>query len=150
MKLMRTTRPAARRMRDDFDRLVEQILPEPFLGTPFFPIPEAQQAWLPPCDLTETEADFVLRVEAAGIPKENLDVKLVGDVVTISGKRERMEESRGETEIWQEREVGAFARSLRLPAPVVEKDVQATYHDGVLTVRMPKVVKAKEQRITIS
>ena len=60
-----------------------------------------------------------------------------------------MEQQRGEPYLWQEREIGNFFRTLRLPAPVVEADVDATYKDGILTVRLPKVAPAIENKIVI-
>jgi HSP20 family protein len=103
----------------------------------------------PHLDLTETDNEFVLRVEVPGIPKENVDVQLVGDVLTISGHRDKTTEKQGETCLWREQEYGQFSRALRLPMPVIGAKVDAIHNDGVLTVRLPKAVPAVSTRITI-
>jgi len=90
-----------------------------------------------------------VRLEAPGIHKENLDVKLAGDLLTITGRREHMEEKRGETYLWKEREMGNFVRTMKLPLPVVEEEIVATFEEGVLNVRLPKVAKAIENKISI-
>ncbi len=148
MKLIHTARPTLRRVTPDADRLFERIFPEQFFGNLFEPIPVPTD-WMTACDITETDAEYIVRLEAPGVHKENMDVKLAGDLLTITGRREHMEESRGETELWKEREVGKFVRTMRLPAPVVEADINATYEDGVLNIRLPKVAKAIESKISI-
>lgn len=148
MKLMQTTRPALRRVTPDTDRLLERMFAEPFFGNLFEPVPTTTD-WMPACDVTETDVEYIVRLEAPGVHKENLDVKLAGDLLTITGHRERMEEKRGETELWKEREIGKFVRTMRLPAPVVEAEINAAYEDGVLNIRLPKVMKAIESKISI-
>jgi HSP20 family protein len=149
MKLMHVARPTLRRVTPDADRMFERIFPEPFFGNMFEPVPTTTD-WMPAIDVTETDVEYIIRLEAPGIHKENLDVKLTGDLLTITGHRERMEEKRGETELWKEREIGNFLRTMRLPAPVVEAEINATYEDGVLIIRLPKVAQAVESKISIT
>ena len=148
MKLMHLARPMTRRVNPEVDRFFDRILPEPFFGNVFEPIQSATE-WLPACDVTETDEEYIVRLEAPGIHKENLDVKLVGDLLTITGRREHMEEKRGETYLWKEREMGNFVRTMKLPLPVVEEEIVATFEEGVLNVRLPKVAKAIENKISI-
>lgn len=148
MKLMHTARPTLRRVTPEVDRMFERVFPESFLGNLFEPVPTITD-WVPACDVTETDAEYIVRLEAPGIHKENLDVKLAGDLLTITGHREHMEQKRGETELWKEREIGKFLRTMRLPAPVVEAEIKASYEDGVLNIRLPKVAKAVENKISI-
>ena len=70
-------------------------------------------------------------------------------VIFITGRRELMTEASGETYLRREREVGKFVRTLRLPAPVVEKEVKATYEDGLLIIHLRKVAPAVANRIVI-
>ncbi len=148
MKLVHATRPTFRRVNTEVDRFFDRLWPERFGANIFEPIEQAAD-WIPAYDVTETDADFIVRLEAPGVHKENLDVKLTGDLLTITGNRERMEQQRGETYLWQEREIGNFVRTLRLPALVEEAGIEATYEDGMLTVRLPKVAKAIENKISI-
>lgn len=72
---------------------VEKIdrLFDPFLTAPLFPelmVKGFEGTWVPTLDLVENDAAFMVRLEAPGMPKENLDVKLTGEVLTITGHRE--------------------------------------------------------------
>ena len=131
-----------------FDRfLTPGILAEPFI-TPF-PYESAGAEWYPTLDLTETAEEFVVRLEVAGVHKENLDINLTGTLLTITGRRELTQQAAGETYLRREREIGKFIRTIRLPAPVAEKEVKATYQDGVLVVHLPKVAPAVANKILI-
>jgi len=131
-----------------FDRfLTPGFLPEPFI--PPFPYEAAGAEWYPMLDVTETAEEFIVRLEAPGVYKENLDINLTGTLLTITGRRELMTEASGETYLRREREVGKFVRTLRLPAPVVEKEVKATYEDGLLIIHLRKVAPAVANRIMI-
>ncbi len=145
MKLMRPA-PTLPRMREEIDRLFDRFFRSPFLlAEP----PEIETAWAPSMDLLETNTDFVIRVEAPGVHKENLDVTLEGNVLTVTGKREFRREDETEEYIWREREEGRFVRSLRLPKPVVADEVSAHTHDGVLTIRLPKKELGAKSKIVI-
>jgi HSP20 family protein len=105
--------------------------------------------WVPKLDLSETEKEFVVRLEAPGMARDDFDVALDRNLLTLSGKREMQKEEKSEDYIWQERQEGRFLRTLRLPAPVQEAKIDATYNDGMLTVRLPKAAETSKARITI-
>ena len=131
-----------------FDRFMTPgLLAEPFI--PPFPFENAGAEWYPVLDLTENAEEFIIRLEVPGVHKENLDINLSGNLLTINGRRELMTEVSGETYLRREREVGKFVRTIRLPAPVVEKEVKATYQDGLLVIHLPKVAPAVANRIVI-
>jgi HSP20 family protein len=144
MKLTKAT-PMATTLRPEMDRLFER-----FFGP--FEMPEVkvfETAWVPTIDLSETGTEYVVRLEAPGIPKENLDVSLDANVLTLSGRRESRKEETGEEYIWREREEGKFLRTIRLPVAVMGEKVAATYEDGVLVVRIPKAQPTVKSKITI-
>jgi HSP20 family protein len=144
--------PMTGKVGEEVERFFDRFLAPGFLAEPFippFPYETAGTEWYPTLDLTETADEFVVRLEAAGIHKENLDIKLTGTLLTITGRRELMTESSGETYLRREREIGKFVRTIRLPAPVMEKEVKATYQDGVLVVHLPKVAPAVASKILI-
>ncbi len=151
---MRVMKPAPMigKVREDLDRLFDRFLggtlfTEPF--APTFPIEPMAITWTPLFDLIETEKEYLVRLEVPGIYKENLDINLTGNVLTITGRRDAVQEGKGETYLWQEREFGKFARTVRLPAPVLENKVEATYQEGILTVHLPKVTPAVANKILI-
>jgi len=133
---------------------VEKIdrLFDPFFTGPLFPelmVKGFEGTWVPTLDLAENDTAFVVQIEVPGMPKENLDVKLTGEVLTISGHREYAKEVPGENFLYREREAGKFVRTLRLPVPVVEGKIEAHYTDGVLKVTLPKAAPAVRSKIAI-
>ncbi|RQG96248.1 Hsp20/alpha crystallin family protein [Natrarchaeobius oligotrophus] len=92
-------------------------------------------------DLTDENDEFVVTVDVPGYEKDDLEIRLAGETLSISGERERTEERglREETYIRQERELQSFSRQIRLPEPVETEDVYATVNNGILTIRLPKV-----------
>ncbi len=105
--------------------------------------------WLPPVDVTETENDIVLAFDLPGLRQEDISVELDDNVLTVSGQRERKSEESKDNFYRYERRFGAFSRSVSLPAGVVENDIQASYDNGVLEVRVPKPEEQKPKRIQI-
>jgi HSP20 family protein len=144
MKVMRPLAPLGVTRRD-FDTMFDR-----FFRTPLFPellpVKTGETLWEPALDLSETEKEFIARLEVPGFHKENLDVKFEHELMTISGHREARNEYQGEDFLWTEREEGRFARTIRIPAPVDPARVEALYENGLLTVKLPKtepILKAK-------
>lgn len=133
---------------DMFDRFLMGPLPFQAFGTD--PLKKAMEGtWVPALDLTETEKEFIIRAEIPGVPRENLDVHLEGDVVTLTGHREKNARETTENVLWVEREAGKFVRAIRLPKAVEANKVEALYNEGILTVRLPKVETAIKNKILI-
>jgi HSP20 family protein len=126
----------------DIDDVFERFFNAPagFPAMTFDPFKRTMEnAWIPALDLTETEREFVIRAEVPGVPRENLDVHLEGEILTLTGHREKMAREANENLLWEERETGRFVRNIRLPKAVEAAKVDAHYTDGILTVRLPKV-----------
>jgi HSP20 family protein len=139
-------------MGEEVERFFDRFLAPGFLAEPFmpaFPFETQPTEWFPTLDLIENADEFIVRLEAPGIHKENLDVNLTGTLLTVQGRRELINEAAGETYLRREREFGKFARTVRLPAPVMEKEVKAVYENGVLVIHLPKVAPAVANRIVI-
>ena len=97
-----------------FDRLlVPRFLTEPLL--PPFPIEPMGAEWIPVMDMIETAEEYVVRLEVPGFHKENLDINLTGELLTITGKREFAPEYRRGRLSGKERAIGKFVRTIRLP-----------------------------------
>ena len=105
--------------------------------------------WNPSLDFSDTDKEYIVRMEVPGIPKENLDIQVEGQVLTLTGHREIRKESEHEEFFWKEREEGRFVRTLRLPAPVVVEKIQAIVQDGIMTVHLPKAEPVVKNKITI-
>lgn len=134
-----------------FDRLssLRDLLDSAFqLAGPFSPVTD--RGWAPALDIYEDADQVTVKLEAAGLRKEDFDISLHDDNLTVSGER-RSEKKEGEGESFRsERFFGRFSRTITLPAAVKADEVKATYEDGVLTVILPKAEEAKPRRIEVS
>jgi HSP20 family protein len=104
--------------------------------------------WVPPVDLHETADAYVVTAELPGLQRDDLDIQIHDDQLTISGVR-REREAACEQYHRVERGHGAFSRTFHLPVPVDPERITADLHDGVLIVTCPKTHEAA-RRISIS
>lgn len=89
-------------------------------------------------DVAEQEDAFVVTADLPGFEKDAIDVTLDETTLRIEAERESSSEEREGEYLRQERHSDSARRSVRLPEPVEEDGVEATYAAGVLTVRLPK------------
>ncbi len=145
MKLAQANQTAVA-LKDDFERLFDRF----FRMTPFpAPTRDGGLMWSPKLDFSETEKEFVVRIEAPGVAKDDLDVALDGQMLTVVGRRELARQEENEEFFWREREEGRFVRSVQLPEPVAPETVDARYSDGMLTIRLVKAQPSPRSRIAI-
>jgi HSP20 family protein len=109
---------------------------------------QSPRGWLPPADIYETEDEVVIELDVPGCHQENLAVEAVDGQLVITGERELTGEAtrRYRSERW----TGKFVRSFTLQPNVRGDDVRADYHDGVLSVHIPKPEETKPKRISIT
>jgi len=102
----------------------------------------------PAVNVYEQGSQTVLVAEMPGVRKEDVELTVVGDSVSLQGRRE---EQPGENEQFyrRERPMGSFARTVTLPAAVNPDKVKAEYHDGVLRITMEKAEEAKSRKVEI-
>ena len=102
-------------------------------------------------DVRETADAFIVEASTPGVKPEDVQISLLGDVLTIRGQREESREERGDGDRWlmRERQVGAFQRSIRLPGTVSGDACDARFDHGVLTITLPKAEEAKERQIAV-
>jgi HSP20 family protein len=145
MKLTKALPTPIATVRDEFDRLFDQLSSSGFFPTSkVFPT-----MWTPSVDFSENEKEYIVRLEAPGVAKEDLEVNLEGQSLTLSGRRDFAKEEKTEEYFWQEREQGRFVRAIQLPGAVDKAKVAATYENGVMTIRLPKTEPSAKARISI-
>ena len=105
--------------------------------------------WLPAVDVTETDEELVLSFDLPGLTEDEISIELEDNVLTVSGRRERKHERKGDNYFRWERRFGQFSRAVALPAGVRENDINATYENGVLEVHVPKPEEHKPKKIQI-
>ena len=104
---------------------------------------------MPTMDVSETEAEFEVRVDLPGYKPEEVEVRLDHGVLTIAGERkeEVVEEEEGRKIHRIERRSGSFTAPVRLPEAIKEEQAEARFHDGLLEIRLPKVEESRPRTI---
>jgi len=104
----------------------------------------------PETDVVETEREIRVHVEMPGLKRDNIEVDVENNVLTIRGEKreERTEGHDGKFHL-AERRYGTFARSFVLPRDVDADSIQAAFEDGVLTVVIPKSERARRRKIEV-
>lgn len=127
----------------DFDELFRDFAPVTVKTE------DGPRAMVPATDVIETEKAIELKVDMPGVTPEAIEVKLDGNVLTLSA--ERKQELKEEKDGWvrQERSWGRFARSFVLPETVEGTTPEATYKHGVLTVKLPKKEVAQPKSFSV-
>jgi HSP20 family protein len=101
-------------------------------------------------DVEENDKAYVVKAEIPGVKKEDIQVDIDGNILSIRAERKQeKEEKKGEKVIYSERSYGMASRSLTLPADVDSQGASASYKDGVLDLTLPKKAGAQAKRISI-
>ena len=111
--------------------------------------PTAATAWSPAVDIFETETSIVVKAEVPGVDRNDIELSLENNVLTLKGDRQFEKEAKDENYHRIERSYGGFTRSFSIPAVVDEAEIKADYKDGVLTIVLPKTERAKPKQIKI-
>ncbi len=130
-------------LREAMDSLFENAMITPFTGG------QQTMGGNLPLDVTENEDNFVVKASVPGIDPNDLEITVNSDVLTIKGETKAEDEKQGERYHLRERRWGSFSRSISLPTPVKTDAVEADYHNGVLTLTLPKTDEVKPKRITV-
>lgn len=101
------------------------------------------------CDLSETADAYQLRMDVPGIKPDDITVQVTGDTVRVSGERKEEKEEKNKTYHRVERRSGKFSEIVTLPGAVKDENVQAEFHDGVLTVTLPKTDASKTRTVKV-
>jgi HSP20 family protein len=128
--------------------------PFPFMGPRWWPslrMPEFEEFAIPSVDIFEEGDHVILKAELPGMNKEDIDVNLTEDTLTLSGEKKKEEKVERRDYHRLERSYGAFRRSFTLPKEVQTEMAAAKFKDGVLEIRIPKTeeAKKKEKKIPI-
>ena len=131
-------------LRDELDRLFE---------SPWTELARTSQllsGWTPALDVYEDKDNFIVKAELPGMKKEDIEVSLHGDSLSISGERKSETKEENADVCRAERYFGRFQRTVTLPTSVAPDKVKAQYKDGILTVTLPKTEEAKPKQIDVS
>jgi HSP20 family protein len=105
--------------------------------------------WTPRVDISETDREYLIKVELPEVKKEDVKVTVEDGVLMIQGERRRELEERGRKFHRVERSYGTFMRSFAVPDEIDEAKVSADFKDGMLNLRLPKSEQAKPKAIEV-
>ena len=131
-------------LRNAIDRLFEESFVRPGWG------------WIAPLnapnlaiDIYETKDEVVVKAALPGIKPEQVEVTVTGDTLTIRGEVKEESEVKEEDYIRKERRYGSFSRCVTLPDGLNADKAEATFENGVLTLKIPKSEEAKPKTIKV-
>ena len=102
-------------------------------------------------DVKEDEKSYSVRADIPGVKKEDIQVDIEGDQVSLRAEaKQEKEEKKDEKVIYSERSYGMASRSFTLPAEVDSKGAKAEYKDGVLNLTLPKKANGGGKRVAVS
>ncbi len=128
---------------------------DPFFREVFAPLQGSLDRWFPAAagsprlNVWEEGDVYFAEAEVPGLKSEDLELSVVGNELTIKGRRDTASEE-GTTFHRRERGFGEFVRAIKLPVEVDSAQVSATLVNGVLTVRLPKAEAAKPRKISVA
>jgi HSP20 family protein len=129
-----------------FNRLVDSA----FAGWPYAEgTATLTSSWAPACDILEDKDGIKIVAEIPGVKQEDIKLSLENNALTIRGEKKQVAEEKTERIHRYERTYGVFERSFALPSTVDPEHVEADYGNGLLTISLPKVERAKPREIQV-
>ena len=133
-------------LRSAMDRLFEDSFVSPLgwrtLGS--------GDAITPPVDVHETSDEIVVTAGLPGMKAEDVEITMTGQNLTLRGEFKADDQISREQYLYRERRFGSFSRTVQLPVRVQGDRADATFTDGVLTLRIPKAEEVKPRQIRIN
>jgi HSP20 family protein len=135
-------------MRKDIDRLFEDF---------FSPGQKRRRGWLKPdigvvvpnIEMYDKKNEIVVKAELPGVDKDNIDLTITKDSLTLKGEVKKEEEVKEEDYYACERSYGSFTRTVAMPVEVDSEKAKASFKNGVLEIVLPKKEEAKPKEIKI-
>ena len=114
---------------------------------PWRRLPDLLGGFTPLADVEETDEAYLVEIELPGVKREDVDIEVAGQLLTVRG--DRKEKERVGILRRRERTVGHFSYEVTLPSGIDEDAVEAHLDEGVLHVRLPKPERDRPRRIEI-
>ena len=114
-----------------------------------FPMPPEIAAFAPNFEVKETKESYLFKADLPGVKEEEVEISLVGNRLTVNGKREAEKVEEGDTFYTRERSYGSFNRAFTLPEGVDLEHVQAELKNGVLAIVVPKKPEAQPRKVEV-
>jgi HSP20 family protein len=133
----------------DMEKWFEDFFRRPFPSMMARPWTIEEMEFSPAIDIYEEENDVVVKAELPGMKKEDLDISLSEDAITIAGEKKSEHKTERKGFYRHESSYGSFCRTMALPVDVQTDKVKADFKDGILEIRLPKTEEAKKKEVKI-
>ncbi|MHA1266124.1 MAG: Hsp20/alpha crystallin family protein [Candidatus Helarchaeota archaeon] len=104
---------------------------------------------IPRLDIKEEEGSYVLTAEVPGYDKDDINIEVKDDILTISSEHKEEKSDEGEGYLYKERTHSAFCRSIKIPEGVTPEEISAKLENGILTLHIPKKEPEPPKKIEI-
>jgi HSP20 family protein len=119
------------------------------LGSQFPSLLGEDVKWRPAANIVENDSEYTIRADLPEVKKEDIEITVDNDTLTISGERRVEKSTENEKEHRRETFYGSFQRSFGLPDNVNQSEIRAETKDGVLIVHVPKTQSRKPEPVSI-
>jgi HSP20 family protein len=132
-------------LRDEMDRIFDRTFGRTERrGAPMV------RGWVPSIDMFDRDSEFVVKADIPGMSKEDIDISVKGNMLTISGEQKSEEKIDEDDYHYRERTYGKFQRNIALPQGADAENIKASYKDGTLEITMPQTEGAKPKKIEVA
>ena len=107
------------------------------------------RAFLPTTDIFETEQALTVLLEMPGVERDNVDINVDNDILTIAGRID-FSKYQGLQPVYTEYNIGHYSRSFQLSSKIDQGKISAEINDGLVTVVLPKAEAAKPRKIKVN
>jgi HSP20 family protein len=136
-------------MRRDMERLFEEFFEPSRRRRRWWPKPSEATVVVPNIDVYDRKTEVVVKAELPGVEKNDIDLTITKDSITLKGEIKRDEEVKEENYYSAERSFGSFMRTIAIPVEIDSEKSKASFKNGILEIVLPKREEAKPKEIKI-
>ncbi len=134
---------------EEMERFFDNFFSRGWMRPSWSELMPAFEGRMPKVDVVDRDEEIVVRAEVPGVAKDELEVTVSDNMVTIKGETKHEEKEEKGDYYRSEISRGSFSRTVTLPSYVSSEDTRARFSDGVLELTLPKVEKAKRRTVKI-
>lgn len=132
-----------RDIQDDMTRMLEETLED--FGITGARLSGKEKAWRPAIELYEQNGNYQLKAELPGIHKEDIDVEIGEDMITVKAEMKKEQEEKKGNVCESELRYGKFIRNIAMPTGIDNSQATADFKNGILTITVPKSQHEQEK-----
>lgn len=131
-------------------RQLQDEVAELFKGFPTWPTAAEATGFFPALNVKDNDKHITVTAELPGVDKNDVHIDVAGDVLTIRGEKKEEKTDKGDNWWRRESSHGSFMRRVSLPAEVDAGHTEASMHNGMLEIKLPKMAGSKKQSIKVA